>query len=265
MIVKTMKTFTGIVVLLYIFSFVVETQAQDTLRVMSFNILHGATVENDFNLDSLAGIIKSYDPHLVALQEVDFKTKRAKSYDLPTELGYRTQLAPLFARAMYYDGGEYGEGILSKFSFVTTEKLALPHLPDSEPRAAVIVKVETPNKNIVQFVGTHLDHQKNGKDREMQARALVEHFSNDSTPTLLLGDLNAQPNSETIAILKRVFTQSTVEGARKHTYPSKKPNIKIDYILFNQPNFWKVIDYQVLCENYASDHCIVMATLVFTP
>jgi len=41
---------------------------------MSFNILHGATVKNDFNLDTIAGVINSYNPDLVALQEVDFKS-----------------------------------------------------------------------------------------------------------------------------------------------------------------------------------------------
>ncbi|MDX1328867.1 MAG: hypothetical protein R3299_14280, partial [Arenibacter sp.] len=42
----------------------------DTLRVMSFNILHGATTKNDFNLDTIAGVINHYQPDLVALQEV---------------------------------------------------------------------------------------------------------------------------------------------------------------------------------------------------
>lgn len=260
-----MNNFRGVLVLLFIVLFGSMNYAQDTLRVMSFNILHGATLENDFNLDSLAGIIKSYDPHLVALQEVDFKTRRAKNYDLPTELGYRTKMAPLFARAMYYDGGEYGEAILSKFSFVSSENLALPHLPDSEPRAAAIVQIETANENLVQFAGTHLDHQKDSKDREMQARALLERFHSDSIPTLLLGDLNAEPNSETISILKNVFEQGALEEVKQPTYPSKAPTKKIDYILFDQSGRWKLLDYKVLCENYASDHCIVMATLLLYP
>ncbi|WP_339704893.1 endonuclease/exonuclease/phosphatase family protein [uncultured Kriegella sp.] len=242
------------------------SQAQsDTLRVMSFNILHGATVKNDFNLDTIAGVINSYSPDLVALQEVDFKTNRAKNYDLPTELGYRTQMASLFARAMYYDGGEYGEGVLSKYSFISTENIALPHLPNSEPRAAAVVRVKTKNGNIIQFVGTHLDHQKDEKDRMMQANALVKQLGESKYPTLLLGDLNATPESETINIITKAFTKSTISEAQQGTYPSTGPHKKIDYILYNQPKHWKMLEYKVLCENYASDHCIVMATLVFTP
>jgi endonuclease/exonuclease/phosphatase family metal-dependent hydrolase len=244
----------------------IQTNAQtDTLRIMSFNILHGATVKNDFNLDTLAGVINSYQPHLVALQEVDFKTKRAKEYDLPTELGYRTKMASLFARAMYYDGGEYGEGVLSQYSFVETENFALPHLPDSEPRAALIAKVKTKNGNTIQFVATHLDHQKNNTDRVMQAKALVEKLKDSPYPTILTGDLNAEPKDESIKLLLAEFTKPNIPNAYLPTYPSDNPKITIDHILYNMPQNWKVTDYRVLCENYATDHCVVMPTLVFTP
>lgn len=237
----------------------------DTLRVMSFNILHGATVRNDFNLDTIAAVIKSYAPDLVALQEVDVKTRRARKYNLPTELGYRTGMAPLFARAMYYDGGEYGEAVLSRYSFIATENMALPHLPDSEPRAAAVVRIQTKKGNSIQFIATHLDHQGDESDRIMQAKALVGRWGTSEYPTLLLGDLNAGPDSETMAIVSEVFKSPDVDGVREYTYPSSGPRKKIDYILYSRPEHWKVLEYQVLCENYASDHCIVMATLVFTP
>ena len=61
-----------------------------TIRVLTFNILHGATTKGDFNLDVIADVIKRTNPDLVALQEVDFKTNRAKKYDLVTELAIRT-------------------------------------------------------------------------------------------------------------------------------------------------------------------------------
>src|SRR5690554_2492108 len=223
----------------------------DTLRIMSFNILHGATVKNDFNLDTIAGVIKSYQPHLVALQEVDFKTRRAREYDLPTELGHRTQMASLFGRAMYYDGGEYGEGILSRYTFVETENFALPHLPGSEPRAALIARIRTKNGNTIQFVATHLDHLNDNTDRVMQARALSEKLKDSPYPTLLTGDLNAEPDSEPIKILLGEFTEPDTPNAYLPTWPSDDPRKCIDHILYNMPEKWKVMDYKVLCENYA--------------
>ena len=91
--------------------------SSNIVKVLSFNILHGATTKGDFNLDAIAKVIIDANPDFVALQEVDYKTNRAKKYDLVTELGWRTKMAPLYGRAMYYDDGEYGEGVLSKYSF----------------------------------------------------------------------------------------------------------------------------------------------------
>lgn len=253
-------------ILLLVALLAIEAQAQaDTLKIMSFNILHGSTTRNDFNLDTLAGVINSFKPDLVALQEVDFNTNRAKKYDLPTELGIRTKMASIFARAMYYDGGEYGEAVLSSYSFMSTENIPLPHLPTSEPRAALRVKVRTKNGNIIQFVGTHLDHLKKDTDRLMQAKTINKVLGQTEYPTLIVGDLNAGPESRTLKILSENFSKPNIPEAKQHTWPANAPKVCLDHILFNMPNHWKVIDYKVLCENYASDHCIVMATLVFTP
>jgi len=262
-----MKTIT-LKLLLFVFlggTSVYSVAQADTLKVMSFNILHGATTKNDFNLDTLAGVINHYQPDLVALQEVDFKTVRAKKYDLPTELGIRTKMASLFARAMYYDGGEYGEAVLSKYTFVGSENLGLPHLPDSEPRAALVTRIKTKNGNTIQFVGTHLDHLKDETDKVMQVNAIVEHLGDTEYPTLLVGDLNAVPNSTPLNILSKKFSKPKHPNAWIGTYPASDPKTCIDHIMYNQPNQWQVLDYEVLCENYASDHCIVIATLLFTP
>ncbi len=235
----------------------------DTLKVMSFNILHGATTKNDFNLDTIAGVINKYKPDLVALQEVDFKTNRAKKYDLPTEIGIRTHMASLFARAMYYDGGEYGEAVLSNLSFIASENIPLPHQPNSEPRAALLTRLRTTNGNIIQFVGTHLDHLADNTDRLMQARAINKALGKSEYPTLLVGDLNDGPESETLKVLLKTFYKPQITEAYQNTWPANEPKVCLDHILFNMPERWQVIDYEIICENYASDHCIVIATLTY--
>lgn len=55
-----------------------------TLRVLTFNIYHGATMKGDFDLDVIARVISNTDPDLVALQEVDYKTARDGGLDLAT-------------------------------------------------------------------------------------------------------------------------------------------------------------------------------------
>ena len=127
------------------------------VKVLSFNIYHGETMKGNFDLDVIAKVILDTKPDLVALQEVDFKTNRAEKYDLVTELGWRTKMAPLFAKAIDFEGGEYGNGVLSKNTFLQSRNVALPFTPPNEQRTALEVIIELPSGDTIAFVGTHLD------------------------------------------------------------------------------------------------------------
>lgn len=231
------------------------------VRVLTFNILHGATTKGDFDLDVIAKVIKDTAPDLVALQEVDFLTNRARGYDLATELGWRTKMAPLFGRAMPYDGGEYGEGVLSKYSFIRTRNLALPHSPGNEPRAALEVTTVLPSGDTIAFVGTHLDHLRDETDRVAQARAINEAFAGNRYPTILAGDLNAVPGSTPIDILEIQWMGAYDKQAPASTFPSDDPRRKIDYIMFRPADQWRVVETRVIPDAIASDHCAYLVTL----
>lgn len=231
-----------------------KVDSSKIIRVLSFNILHGATTKGDFNLDVIANVISYTNPDLVALQEVDFKTNRAHKYDLVTELAYRTKLIPLFGKAMNYDDGEYGEGILSKYSFLKTRNVALPFTNGNEPRAALEIITTLSSKDTIAFVGTHLDHLKDEKDRIAQVKKLNEVFSLNKYPTILAGDLNDIPGSNAINILENVWLSSYNKENPENTFPSDNPNKKIDYIMFYPKNRWKIIETKVINNTVASDH-----------
>lgn len=255
----------------YIFAFlsvfVVNGMAQvskDTskiVRVLSFNIYHGETVaaKKKFDLDLLAKVINDVQPDLVALQEVDDKTNRARKFDLVTELGLRTKMSPLFGKAMDYDGGGYGEGILSKFSFLATRNHALPARSGKEPRAATEVQVVLKSGDTIRFVGTHLDHTKDNTDRINQVKELNKLFANSDLPTIMAGDLNATPDSETMQLLFQQWSP-TIDH-ENYSYPADNPTSKIDYILFRPANRWRVIESKVIDEKIASDHRPILTVL----
>lgn len=238
-----------------------QTDSTTVVRVLSFNIFHGATVEADkeFDLDLLAKVIQDQKPDLVALQEVDYKTKRARGYDLVTELGVRTKMQALFGKAMPYDGGEYGEGVLSTASFLSTKNHALPARADKEPRAALAVMVPLQNDKKIRFVATHLDHTKEETDRLAQAQKLNQLFAQDETPTILAGDLNALPHSQTMQ--KLLGHWQNADPNNSPTYPAKKPSIKLDYILFRPAQKWRVLESKVIANKIASDHRAVLTVL----
>jgi len=262
-----MKSKTPILILLILLCTVQDLLAQTPInssrivKVLSFNILHGATTNNDFNLDVIAKVILEADPDFVAMQEVDFKTNRAKKYDLVTELGWRTKLVPLFARAMAFDGGEYGEGVLSRYSFLSTRNIALPFTPGNEPRAAIEIITILPSGDTICFVGTHLDHLRDEKDRVAQASRINEVFRSNKYPAILAGDLNAMPDSKPITILEELWTSSYNEKKPQPTFPSTNPTKKIDYVMFYPKNMWKVLETKVIQDSVASDHCAYLVTL----
>jgi endonuclease/exonuclease/phosphatase family metal-dependent hydrolase len=232
------------------------------LRILTYNILHGETMQGDFDLDQIARVIKSADPDLVALQEVDFFTRRAKHMDLATELGQRTGLAPLFGKAMPYDGGEYGEGILSRYSFLSTRNHALPAGEGKEPRAALEAHVVLQSGDTIVFVGTHFDHTGEA-DRIRQASRVNELLADRDMPILLAGDLNARPDSKTMEVLFSEWTPSA--GEFDPTFPSLGPRVKIDYVLYRPANRWRVIEIRVICDSIASDHCAQLSLLELLP
>lgn len=234
------------------------------IRVLTYNIYHGATVNNDFDIQRIADVIKSVNPDIVALQEVDFKTNRARGMDLVTELGKLTGMAALFGRAMPYDGGEYGEGILSRYSFVTTKNHPLPYSPGHEPRAALEVQVQLPSGETFIFIGTHLDHTRDQTDRIAQAQRINELFTHNTIPTILAGDLNGTPDSDPIKMLTEKWIDACADNPEP-TFPSSEPRRRIDYVMYLPSERWRIVETRVIDEKIASDHCPLLVVLELLP
>ena len=234
------------------------------VTVLTYNIYHGEDANGGSNLDAVAGIINSLEPDLVALQEVDNKTARTKGLDLTAELSRRTGLQGVFGKAMDYDGGGYGEAVLSRYPVLETKNNPLPHSAKAEPRVALEIHIELPGGVKMTFVGTHLDHQRDQSNRMMQAKRIMELYENYDLPIVLAGDLNAVPDSDPINLLSRQWS-CTAQDDPRPTFPSVKPARKIDYIMYNPKGRWKVVELRVIDEKVASDHCPVYAVLELLP
>ncbi|OQY03292.1 MAG: hypothetical protein B6I20_05285, partial [Bacteroidetes bacterium 4572_117] len=179
--------------------------------------------------------------------------------DLITELAHLTGLSPLFGRAMYYNGGEYGVGILSAFSFIQTKRKLLPYSKNHEPRAALEVLIEL-SGDTIRFVATHLDHTKIPKDRINQCLEINKLYKKNDYPSILIGDLNAEADSKEINLLKTIWTDAAGNNMQA-TYPSNNPKKRIDYIMFKPESKWEILEYKIIQDKVASDHCAVFAIL----
>ena len=265
---KKLKIF----LLLFFIIISVSGNAQETaeenrtlIRVLSYNILHGATTNRDNDLDVVARAILKADPDIAALQELDYRTNRAAKLDVTAEIAKRTEMVSIFAKAVDWDGGEYGQALLSKYTFLKTGKVDLPTHKGNEPRIAIESLIILPAGDTIRLVGTHLDHQKDSAERIEQVEELNRRFLDDNIPTILAGDINDIPGSETLKILEEHWGITYDPKDPTPTFPSHAPEKKIDYVMFYPKDRWKVVEREVLCDKVASDHCGVLVVLALLP
>jgi endonuclease/exonuclease/phosphatase family metal-dependent hydrolase len=230
-----------------------------SLKVLTYNIHHGENMKGQLDLQGIANVILATNPDLVALQEVDSATKRTDQQDQLKELASLTGMYTYFGKAMDYDGGGYGVGILSRLPIVAQSTIALPVSKGIEPRAMAVVTVKMPGDSLLQFAAAHLDAENNPADRINQANTLIQYFSRTKLPTILAGDFNAIPAAKEIAILKELFTDATHQLGP--TWPADVPTVKLDYILLAPKHQWTITSTRIIKETVASDHRPVLCEL----
>ncbi len=108
------------------------TQGPTTLRILAYNIHHGAGNDEVLDLERIAELIRSLDPDLVALQEIDNRTERTGGVAQAARLGQLTGMGSAFGKFMDYQGGEYGMAVLSRLDYEKPTNHVLPAGP--EPR-----------------------------------------------------------------------------------------------------------------------------------
>lgn len=233
------------------------------LRVMTFNIHAGYGTDGKLDLARIAKTIRESDPDLVALQELDRKTKRSRGRDLLAELAELTEMKSAFGKAIDFQGGEYGVGVLSRLEIVQSKVFRLPTSAGREQRVALEVLVRSPDLPKLVFVCTHFDHTSDSTDRLAQAKRLMQLFSKGPSTAIIAGDLNATPDSEPMTILKRHW--KLADENNNPTIPSASPKKKIDYVLY-EDNAWELGSVNVMLERAnSSDHLPVCAELLVRP
>lgn len=231
--------------------------AEATLRVLSYNIHHGRGTDGLVDLSRVAAVIRGCEADLVFLQEVDDRTVRTGGVDQTAELVRLTGLHGEFGRQIDYQGGRYGQAILSRTPLAEPRVHVLPGHPDRETRIAFSAETQIGERSLV-VVGTHL-HHRDPAERLGQAEALAALELGDG-PMVLGGDLNAVPESEPLAALLTTWRATTAEPMS--TFPAGDPTRQIDFILYRPAGVLEAGPVCVLDEPIASDHRPILA--VFT-
>jgi endonuclease/exonuclease/phosphatase family metal-dependent hydrolase len=240
-----------------------------TLRVLTYNIYHGETTDGRVDMDLFASIINDVKPDLVALQEVDKNVKRTGVIDITEELSKRTGLKGYFVKHRDFQGGEYGNAILSRFPVTEVDFIhgysAIANAP-AAPGSGITIpftRVTLGKKTEILFNCTHLSTK--SEDRKGQAQQLMDYYlQTGRAPMIVTGDLNAEPHHDEIKMILKEFSES--DTTYQNTFSTRTGLVKkIDYILYPKNDQWEVLETKVICRGDASDHCAFFAVLRFTP
>jgi len=220
-------------------------QGENMHRIMSYNIRNARGMDEVRDSKRIADIIKSVNPEVVALQEVDSMTIRSGKTDLLQELADQTHMYGTFGGAIPYQEGKYGIAILSKEKPLSVEKYSLPGR--EEQRALLIVELSD-----YIFCCTHLSLTK--EDSEASASIINMVAEKYDKPVIIAGDFNSKPDSRAINELSKKW--KILNDVKKFTIPADKPNRTIDFIMgyTDKGHTYPILRGEVLDEKVASDH-----------
>ncbi len=229
-----------------------SVSAQETVRIMSYNIHNGAGLDKKVDYERIAEVINQAKPDVVAVQELDSATYRSKGVDVLHELGDYTLMHRIYAPAIPYQGGKYGIGLLSKEKPINYRYFPLPGREES--RVMVIAEFD---KYV--FCCTHFSLTP--EDQLLTVSMIIKELEPIHKPVFLAGDLNARPDSPVLKALQEKFVVLT--NPKNNTFPANEPRECIDYILGFTGNGYSyaVLGNQVVNSPVASDHRPVVATV----
>jgi endonuclease/exonuclease/phosphatase family metal-dependent hydrolase len=220
------------------------------LRIMTYNIRNANGMDCITDYERIAAVIKSADPSIVAIQELDSFTQRNKAFALK-EIADRTGYHYAFSAAISYAGGKYGIGILSKEKPLSVHNIPLPGR--EEKRTLQIAEF----KNFT-FFNAHFSLTE--EDRIASVKIINAKVAKYKKPVFLAGDLNAAPSSVTIQTLKKNWSLLSGEA---FTFPADHPDRCIDYIFSTPNNSLKITKKEVINDSIASDHRPVFIDVTF--
>lgn len=212
-----------------------QAPTAQVFRVLSFNIHHGEGLDGKLDLKRIARVIKEERADLVALQEVDRGAERTQKRDVAAELAALTGMKFEFGKNLDFQGGAYGNAILSRFPLSELTNTLLKMVRAGELRGVLQARVALGGRSLV-FMATHLDHRAPDEDRVssvQQIKTLAAALP-ETEPLIVAGDFNDIPGSSMHRGMMEQFadTWELVGQGPGPTIPVGKPNRRIDYIWF---------------------------------
>ena len=228
-------------------------------RVMTYNIHHAEGMDGKVDLERIADVIRRELPDMVALQEVDQNTVRTGKTDFPAELARMLNMHVVFGDNIGFQGGKYGNAILSLHPIIDWKNRHLEQLGSGEQRGTLQAVIEIRETKIL-LVNTHLDHRPSDRERLHsfgQFKGMIKMHKN--LPVIFCGDFNDTPDSPLYQGMRGWLADAWKSAGTGNgfTISSTQPKRRIDYIWHSRRN---LIAHKIrVPKTTASDHLPVVA------
>ncbi len=235
-----------------------EASGQGTVRVMTYNIHSAYNPAGGQDPEAIARAIEESGAEIVGLQEISRGWLINGSTDLVSWLSNRLRMRVVFHGTT---GPVWGNAILSKHPILEYGAGGLPREGTIIVRGYLWARIETGGPQPLLVIDTHLHQiEADSEPRQRQVAALLEFWDGESY-SVLLGDMNAEPGSQEMAMLEQAgFADAWAqrgEGAG-HTYSSTNPFKRIDWIWHTTDLATEAVEVP---STTASDHLPVWATV----
>ncbi|MFA7494636.1 MAG: endonuclease/exonuclease/phosphatase family protein [Proteiniphilum sp.] len=257
---KVSKFFLSVVILfLALFFFSCKSDIPQSLKIMTYNIHRGQDADNNDRLMEMAVFIKESGADIVGLEEVDSVCYRSGQVDQARILAEYSGMYYTFVRHFAFQGGAYGQALLSKYPITEVKNNRLPVVTDipGQTTAFLTARINVSDKKSFLTGVAHLDYR-NAESRVKQAEIINDIYTDSDIPGILLGDMNAEPDTWEILIFKEKFQDTHPDDLL--TFPDGMPVKKIDYIFVDKSEKIEVTEHKVIDVSF-SDHLPVLATI----
>jgi endonuclease/exonuclease/phosphatase family metal-dependent hydrolase len=236
-----------------------------SIRFMTYNIHHGEGIDSVIDISRISKLILENEIDIATLQEVDRGVLRTGRIDIPGLFSAQTDMNYSFYKNINYQGGEYGNCILSKFPILKDTNLHYTMLREGEQRGLLqtVINIEG---ICITVMNTHLDYREDDSERVSNVVQIFEVMENYlGLPLIIAGDFNDDPESRIHLQMKEKFIDvwEYLNDEPGLTYPTENPNKRIDYIFIKKQNEQKeevrMIPTKIfVLESIASDHLPVI-------
>jgi len=202
-----------------------------TFVVLDWNLHYGVAAHTAVDLEQIARTIEEQGPDVVALQEVSRGWVLGGGTDMLTWLGHRLGMHVAFAPAA---DQQFGNALLSRTELTDVEVLDLPYGAGPQDRSALTAVAVGPDGTPVRVTSVHLQHRESNTPTRLEQLAALEAALPADGPSVLAGDLNAEPGSPELDALDGAGWVSAMDTAGAEdvlTHPSNEPTVRIDWLL----------------------------------